>query len=73
MKKITGPAILAAVFIAHVGFLVATEESYTFSEEDYQLHLAEQSAIAPQQTMVQPVAQIRQAVMFVTDETPKGF
>ncbi len=34
MKKLTGPAILAAVLLTHIGFLVATEESYTFRQDE---------------------------------------
>lgn len=35
MKKLTGPFILAAILMTHVGLLVATEEAYTFSSDDY--------------------------------------
>lgn len=35
MKKLTGPAILAALLMGHIGFLVATEESYTFRTSEY--------------------------------------
>lgn len=37
MKKLTGPAILAAVLLTHIGFLVATEESYTFRNNELPL------------------------------------
>lgn len=35
MKKLTGPAILAAILMTHVGLLVATEEAYTFRSNEY--------------------------------------
>lgn len=46
MKKLTGPAILAAILITHVGLLVATEEAYTFRSEEY----------APQENIILPAA-----------------
>ena len=34
MKKLSGPFVLAAILAAHIGFVVATEESYTFRDDD---------------------------------------
>ncbi len=36
MKKLTGTILLASVLFAHVGIIVATEESYIFSAADHQ-------------------------------------
>jgi len=36
MKKLTGTILLATALFAHVGIIVATEESYIFSAADHQ-------------------------------------
>lgn len=36
MKKLTGTILLASALIAHVGIIIATEESYIFSAADYE-------------------------------------
>lgn len=34
MKKMTAPLVFALLLIAHVGFLVATEDAYTFRHDE---------------------------------------
>lgn len=34
MKKLSGPFVLATILAAHIGLVIATEESYTFRTDD---------------------------------------
>lgn len=44
MKKLTGPFLLAGALMIHMGIVVATEEDYTFSSEEYILPAGTESA-----------------------------
>lgn len=52
MKKLTGPIVLGSLLLAHVGLLVATEESYTFRNEEYSSPMVKPSAATPVENAV---------------------
>lgn len=73
MKKITGSIALAALLMGHVGFTIATEESYIFSSSDYQLSEqpqkpAEESAVIPSTAIPVRSKVVGQVGMFSTED-----
>ena len=48
MKKLTGTMLITVALLAHVGIIIATEEAYTFSSNEYDITQTTVNTIAPE-------------------------